>query len=144
MKKQNIFVLMIGLFFLFTFVTCKNPFKSETKKELIKVLVNDYFNNESLGKWIFFWNGKNKDGKFIAPGKYIYIMEAHNFQDQDFVSAEEGGVNEENDQSRFEPGFWYDFELGQAFPNPFPIKSGVNIPVIISEAGTVKISIYRN
>ena len=74
MKKQNIFVLIIGLFFLLAFVTCKNPFKSETKKELIKVLVNDYFNNESLGKWIFFWDGKNKDGRDVANGVYYGVV----------------------------------------------------------------------
>jgi hypothetical protein len=144
MQKRLALIYLMTLCLFFVLTTCKNPFKSETKKELIKVLVNDYFNNESLGKWVFFWNGKNKDGKFVSPGKYIYIMEAHTFQDQDFVTAEAGGVNEENDQSHFEAGFWYDFELGQAYPNPFPIKSGVNIPAIISEAGTVKISIYKN
>jgi hypothetical protein len=140
MKKILAAVLALSLIF----VTCKNPFKSETKKELVKVLVNDYFGEEGLGKWVFFWDGKYSNGKFIKPGKYIYIIEASNFQDQDFVNAEDGGKNEENDQRHFEAGFYYDFELGQAYPDPFLIKSGVNIPVIISEAGRVKISIFKD
>jgi len=144
MNKYSNLLFSIAFCLLLLTSACSNPFKSETKKEAIKVLVNEYFDDEELGKWIFYWDGKNSKGKYITPGKYIFAMEARNFQDQDFVTAEEGGIDGENNKADFEPGFWLDFELGQAFPNPFPIKSGVNIPVLISEPGKVKISIFKD
>ncbi|MBN1999531.1 hypothetical protein JW935_18400 [candidate division KSB1 bacterium] len=111
---------------------------------MIRKLIYDYFSEDDLGKWIFFWDGKNDKGNYIEPGKYIYVLEIGRFSDQDFVLAEDGGKNESNNQGHFEPGFWNDFELGRAFPDPFKIRDGVNIPVFLSEAGTVRLTIYQD
>ncbi len=142
MKKTYFYLPAILVFLLF--ISCENPFKEDTKKELVRKLVHDYFGTDDMGKWTFFWDGKNEKGKYIGPGKYIYVLEIKRFSDQDFVVAEEGGKNESNDQRRFEPGFWHDYELGRAFPDPFKIRDGVNIPVLLSEPATVKLSIYKD
>ena len=124
------------------FVGCKNPLKEEKKKETTRVLVHDHFNE--AGKYIVFWDGKDKNDKWINAGKYIYLMEVKDFQDQDFVTAQAGKADKNVDESHYEFGFYHQFELGQAYPNPFKIQSGVNIPFIVSEPATIKITIYKD
>jgi hypothetical protein len=141
MSKKIVFSLFLLVLSLGS-MSCKNPLKEEKKKELIRVLIHDYF--DETGKWIFFWDGKDKNDKYINPGKYIYLLEIRDFQDQDFVTAIEGGKDELNDERRFEPGFWTYTELGEAYPDPFEIRSGVNIPVFLSQPATLKLSIYKD
>jgi hypothetical protein len=119
-----------------------NPFKEEKKKELVKVLVNDYLGE--TGRYVVYWDGKDKNGKYIFAGKYIYLLEVKDFQDQDFMTAEEGGRPGANNQEHFETGIWSNFELEPASPNPFKIKDGVNIPFLVSQPATVKISIFKD
>lgn len=137
------FNLLLCLFILGSFwLSCKNPFKDEPKKELVIILFDEYV--PETGKIYYYWDGKDKSGKYIKPGKYIYVMEAKTWQDQDFVMAQEGGKPDENNRARFEPGSWLYFELGTAEPNPFKILSGVTIPFTISTPSRVKISIYKD
>ena len=122
---------------------CKNPLKEEKKKELVRVLANDLF--EEMGKYVLFWDGMDKGGTPVSPGKYIIVFEIRDFQEQDFVMAEAGKAKEEIDESHYEFGFYHNHELGQPYPNPFKILSGVNIPIIVAEVpAAVKLSVYKD
>ncbi len=143
MKKVTslLLVAVAAASFLF-WTSCKNPFKEEKKKELVRVLVNDYL--VDVGRYIYYWDGKDKNGKYITPGRYIYLMEVRDFQDQDYVTAQAGGKIGANNQEHFETGFWNSFQLEPAYPNPFKIQEGVNIPFLVSKPATVKISIFKD
>jgi len=139
MKKFiNIFILFLVIL---SVISCKNPFKEEKKKEPVIILLHEYL--EESGKYIVYWDGKDENGKYVQPGRYIYLMEVKTFQDQDVMTAEAGGKLGKNNEQHFEPGFWTDFELGHAYPDPFKILEGVNIPIIVSQPATVKLSIYK-
>jgi hypothetical protein len=138
MNKKYVFILLPLL------LCCKNPFKSEkADKERIIILMNNEYLSET-GRYVAFWDGKNSSGKYIVPGRYIILMEAGSFNDQNYVTAEEGGKNGDNNNQHLEPGFWNHYQLDNAFPNPFKIMSGVNIPFLAPQPGRVKITIYKD
>jgi hypothetical protein len=140
-KTKTMFVLAL---FALLMLQCKNPFKSDDpKKQRIIILINNEYLTDT-GRYVAFWNGKDSNGKYVAAGKYIILMEAKNFNDQNFVTAQEGGKNEDNNNQHVEPGFWSHYELEAAFPNPFKIQSGVNIPFLVPEIGRVRITIYKD
>ncbi len=123
---------------------CKNPFKSEEPtKQRIRILMNNEYLVDT-GRYVAYWDGKNSDGNYIAAGKYIVLLEAKDFNDQVYVTAEEGGKPGANNQQQVELGFYSRYALESPFPNPFKVLSGVNIPFLVPQAGRVKISIYKD
>ena len=142
MKTKLVCVIFITMFFGLVSIECSNPFKIEKKKELVLEFIDDYL--ADTGRYVFFWNGKDDKNEFVTPGKYIVLLEIKSWQDQEYVTAEEGGKERTNDQSRFEPGYWIDDDLQTPFPDTFFVKSGVNIPILLSKPGHVKISIYKD
>ena len=142
MKVKLVGVILIVLVVGIAAIKCSNPFKTEKKKELVLLFIDDYL--VDIGRYIFFWNGKDDKNEFVAPGKYIVLLEIKSWQDQEYVTAEEGGKERANDQSRFEPGYWLYDDLQTPFPDTFFVKSGVNIPILLSSPGHVKISIYKD
>jgi len=142
MKAKRIGVILVLLFVGLISVKCSNPFKTEKRKELVLEFINDYL--PDIGRYVFFWDGRDDKNSFVTPGKYIVLLEIKGWQDQEYVTAEEGGRERANDQSRFEPGFWIDDDLQTPFPDTFFVKSGVNIPILLSSPGHVKISIYKD
>ena len=143
MNKTTTILILVATVAAYLFgVSCKNPFKDEKKKELVRVLMNDYL--VDVGRYIYYWDGKDKNGKYITPGRYIYLMEVKDFQDQDYVTAQAGGKIGANNQEHFETGFWNSFQIEPAYPNPFKIQEGVNIPFLVSRPATVKISIFKD
>lgn len=142
MKKIPVCILLLLFVIAVAGPGCKNPLKEEKKKELVIILLHEYL--AETGRYIVYWDGKDKNGKYVQPGKYYYVMEVKSFQDQDVMVAEAGGKLGKNNEQHFEPGFWNDFELGQAYPNPFRILEGVNIPIIVSEPATVKLTIFKD
>lgn len=141
-RLTNILISILLTILFLSCLNCKNPFKEEKKKQEIIILVDDYLIES--GRYILFWDGKDKNKKYIEPGKYIVFLEIKDWQDQEFITAETGGKVGKNNKSRFEPGFWYSPDLEEPFPNPFQIKSGVNIPVLISEPSRVKLTIFKD
>jgi len=125
----------------FGILRCSNPADKEKERIVIRILVDDYL--EDTGRYVFYWDGKDKNRKYITPGKYIYAIQTKTFQDFDYFTAEAGGKEGENNEEHLEPGFWNDFELEKAYPDPFKIMSGVNIPFLLSEPAKVKITIYQ-
>ena len=123
-------------------INCSNPTEEEQKKTLILTLVDDYL--EGTGRYVFYWDGKDKDGKYIKAGRYIYEIQTKTFQDFDYFSAVDGGKEGQNNEEHFEPGFWNDYELEKAYPDPFKILSGVNISFLVSEPARVRIFIYQD
>ena len=71
-------------------------------------------------------------------------MEAGNFTDQFFMTAQEGGSGKLNDSTMIAPGVWYTYELWQNFPEPFKIRDGTNIPFQIGTPTRVKITIFKD
>lgn len=139
-KITSIIVILLAVL-IFT-GNCSNPFKEENKKELVLEFINDRF--DFPGRFILFWDGKDEKGNFVTPGRYIVLLEIKSWQDQEYVTVEEGGKDRANDQSRGEPGYWIDHDLQEPFPNPFRVQSGVNIPILLSSPSYVKISIYKD
>ena len=121
---------------------CKDPLGDDKKKPLVRTLLNESL--PQSGKYIVYWNGKDDNGEYITPGKYIIILEVRDLQDTDFVTAVGGGKPGENNEGNVIPGFYINSRLEPPYPNPFEILSGVNIPFIVHEAGGVKLEIYKN
>jgi len=142
--KVTVHVLAFFLALAAAVPGCKNPLEEESKKERVRVLVDDLF--EDIGKYVLFWDGRDSDGKPVPPGKYIIIFEVKDFQEQDFLTAEAGKASEEvRDPNSYTFGYYSNYELGQPYPDPFKILSGVNIPIYISHVpAPVKVSIYKD
>ena len=121
---------------------CSNPTEEEKKKTEIRLLVDDYL--EGTGRYVFYWDGKDKNGKFIKAGRYIYELQTKTFQDFDYFNAVDGGKEGKNNEEHYEPGFWNNFELEKAYPDTFEIMSGVNIPFLVSEPARVRVIIYKD
>ncbi len=136
--KTALFVALSAFFSL----TCENPLKEEKKKEPVRILVEDYL--DGAGKYIFFWDGKNTEGKFVSPGKYIYALEIKDWQDQDYVEALAGGKIGQNNEAHFEAFISNYDELLRAYPDPFQVQSGVNIPVVLKAPAFIELSIYKD
>lgn len=127
-------------------VSCKNPLKEEKKKEPVKDV---YYYQAPVGRYVYYWDGKNEDGNYITPGKYIIVMEVKNFQDQQTITALDGGKPGANDNGDlYFNEFYSDYELLVPEPDPFRIKEGVNIPFIVGNPEgatvTVKLAIYKD
>jgi hypothetical protein len=136
-QSRTYFLLLCLIGLLFS-VTCKNP----VSLDKIIILIDDYLIDG--GRYVFYWNGLDDDKKPVAPGDYIVVFEIKGWQEQESVTAIKGGQANENNQARFEPGFWQYNELQRPFPNPFKVLSGVNISILLSGASRVKITIYKN
>jgi hypothetical protein len=137
------YIISLFLFFAaFTTLNCDNPFKEDKKKEEIRILLDEYLSE--TGRYIMFWDGKDKNGKFVSPGKYIYLLEWRGNQDQAFVNVETGGKLEENNEGHFQPGTWMYTELQAAYPDPFKVRAGTNIPFLLSGPVHVKITIFKD
>ncbi|MBN1541168.1 hypothetical protein JW992_03410 [candidate division KSB1 bacterium] len=121
---------------------CKNPLAEEKKKPLVRELLNE--NLAELGRYIVYWDGKDKNGKYIEVGEYIVLLELNGYQEQDFVTAQIGGKPGFNNQGNLIPGFYDATHLETPFPDPFEILSGVNIPFTLHQPARVKLQIYAN
>ena len=134
------YILLIGSVALLT--SCKNPVKEDEKKELVR---REYLEAAPQGRHIYYWDGLDEDGNYITPGKYIILIEIKQFQDQVFVTAEDGGKPRKNDTGMYYfAEFYHAHQLLHAEPDPFKIKEGVNITILLSETATVKISMYKD
>ena len=140
LKKLSLFLMII--FVIVTTITCSNPFEEETLKEEVIVLLHEYLGES--GRYVIYWDGKDKNDKYISPGKYIYLLDIKGVQDQDYLRALEGGKPGENNEGHFEPGVWTHTELQPAYPDPFKVYAGINIPFLLSVPGTVKLTIYKD
>lgn len=121
---------------------CKNPLAEESEKVLVH---REIFYSAPMGRYVYFWNGKDRSGKYVAPGKYHVLLEVKDFQDQDFAYAVAGGKADDAESTWYYYNeFWHNNELGEIKPNPFPILSGVNITFILQGGATAKLSIYQD
>ena len=137
MAKRKVKRLIVAILATAALLSCKNPVAAER----VIILIDDYL--VESGRYIFYWNGKDDDKRYVEPGDYIIVLEIKDFQQQETVTAVKGGLPNENNQARFEPGFWQDHELQSPFPNPFKVQSGVNIPILLSGPARIKIVIYK-
>ncbi|HPM97291.1 MAG TPA: hypothetical protein PL021_04525 [bacterium] len=133
--------MLTGVFFFSTF-GCKNPFAEEKKKPLVRELLNEYL--AEPGRYIVYWDGKDKNGKYVEIGEYIVLLEFGNHQEQDFITAQVGGKPGFNNQGNFIPAFFVATHLETPFPDPFQLLSGVNLPFALHEPAQVKLQIYAN
>ncbi len=138
--RTTFLILLLGAALLS--IQCSNPFKSEEKKELVIHLVDDYF--PYTGRQIFYWDGRDKNKKYVEPGRYIVLLTIKDWQDQLYIEVEPGGKEDANNEEHLEPGFWANYELEPPYPDPFQVQSGVNIPVLISQPARIKIDIYKD
>lgn len=123
-------------------LNCKNPLKDEKKKQLV---IDHVFYSAPMGRHIFYWDGKDKNQKYISPGKYIVVMEVKQFQDQDtFIAQPDGKTRKNDDGIYYYNEIWNDYELLHPEPDPFKIKEGVRIPFLVSVPANVKISIFKD
>jgi len=120
---------------------CSNPAKEDSKKQRVRLLVDDVF--DETGRYTFYWDGKDDNKKYVEPGRYIYAMQTKEYDSWEYITVKAGGKTGVNNEEHFEPGFWNSFELEAAYPNPFELQSGANIPFLVSETARVKIIIYK-
>lgn len=142
-KKIVLLYFVSALVFLFA---CKNPLDEEKKKEPVRDV---YYTQAPIGRHIYFWDGKNEDGVFVAPGKYIIVMEVKGWQDQQTVVALEGGkLGANDDGDLYFNEFYSDYELLVPAPDPFKVKEGVNIAFLVGNpegsTASIKLSMYKD
>ncbi len=127
---------------VFLLLSCKNPLKEETRKILVH---EEIFYSAPMGRYVYYWNGKDLKNKYVTPGKYYILLEVKDFQDQDFINAVEGGKPGEGESTFYYYNeIWHTNELGEIKPNPFPILSGCTITFILNGTATAKLSIYKD
>jgi hypothetical protein len=141
MVLKKIFYFLFMIFSIAT-MQCSNPAKDEPQKERVRLLVDDTF--EDTGRYVFYWDGKDDNQKYVAPGKYIYAMQTKDYDSWDYITVNAGGKQGKNNEEHFEAGFWNNFELEDAYPNPFELQAGANIPFLVSEPARIKIIIYKD
>jgi hypothetical protein len=137
---KNIALALLAIAFIL--LQCKNPLSEDKKKLLVH---EEIFYSAPMGRYVYFWNGKDLNGKYVTPGKYDILLEIRDFQDQDFVNAVAGG-KQTDDESTFYyyNEIWHTNELGEIKPNPFPILSGCTITFILNGSATATLSIYKD
>ena len=145
-KKLTIYSVLLFIQVLLLFSACKNPLEEKKIKEPVRDV---YYTQAPIGRHVYFWDGKDEDGKFITPGKYIIVMEVKSFQDQQTVVALEGGKPEANDNGDlYFNEIYSDYELLVPAPDPFKIKEGVNITFLVGNpegsTASVKLSIFKD
>lgn len=138
---KNRYVIFSSIVLLCGLLCCSSPTKEENKKQRVRLLVDDVF--EETGRYVFYWDGKDDNKKYVKPGRYIYAMQTKEYDSWEYVTVNTGGKTGANNEEHFEPGFWHSFELEEAFPNPFELEAGTNIPFLVSEKARVKILIYK-
>lgn len=139
---KNVLYITMLLLAGVTALTCSNPLKeSQPEKTKIRLLVDD---NLGPGRWVFYWDGKNDNGELQAPGKYLYAMETKDYDQVSYMTAEDGGKENANNEEHFEAGIWFDYELQDSYPEPFKIRAGVNIPFLVKETARIKITIFKD
>ena len=132
--------ISLGILAVLIMLSCKNPLAEETRKKLVH---QEKF--YEMGRYIYFWNGKDLNGRFVTPGKYHILLEVRDFQDQDYVIAIEGGKQGDKESSYYYYNeIWHNNELGRIEPNPFFIKDGCTITFILNGTATAKLSIYQD
>lgn len=145
-KKQNfrgsfLWAAVLTLLLL----ACKGPADSGGDKEKVITLIDrEYFQG---GRYGVFWDGKNSKKEYIAPGNYLYQLDAPGFIRAKRMTAIAGGKTEENLKYAYfevEPGIWATFELGDSEPEPFQIQAGVVIPVQVKGEWTqISVTIFK-
>jgi hypothetical protein len=144
-KRLKLYKLGIILA-LALFAFCKNPLEEEKKKEPVRDV---YYTQAPIGRHIYFWDGKDENGTFVSPGKYIIVMEVKHWQDQQTVIALAAGKPGANDDwDLYFNEFYSDYELLVPEPDPFKVQEGVNIGFLVGNpeetAASVKLSIYKD
>ena len=133
MKKQRVVILLFLIFI--AFISCFGPENEGNKKKVVELLDREYL---AGGRWGLYWDGKNSDGKYISPGKYLYQLQANGFDRVKEMNAIEGGKEGfYRDSLFFHPGYWATFDLDDSYPEPFEIKAGVIIPFQVKGDGAV-------
>jgi len=142
LPKIRAIIFLFFLAALCVFWHCKNPLAEDQKKPLV---LEEYFYSAPMGRYVYYWDGKDQNGKYITPGRYIVLIEVKGWQDQDYVQAVEGGkVGAEDPGIYYYPEFWSTVELGEIKPNPFKIYAGCTITFIHNGSGTVRLAIYKD
>ncbi|HNW60529.1 MAG TPA: hypothetical protein PKI62_12690 [bacterium] len=138
--RRTLALLLLGALLLPLLAGCKNPLSDKKNKKLVH---EEIF--YGMGRYVYFWNGKDLDDKYVTPGKYYVVLEVKDFQDQDYVTAIKGG-----EESGRESGFyyyneiWLTNELGKIEPNPFKIEEGCTITFVLNNDATSKLLIYQD
>ncbi|OPZ81229.1 MAG: hypothetical protein BWY77_00738 [bacterium ADurb.Bin431] len=121
---------------------CKNPLSEEKNKKLVHEAV---FYDAPMGRYVYFWNGRDLQNRYVTPGKYYFVLEVKDFQDQDYVTAVEGGKQSDAESSYYYYNeIWHTNELGKIEPNPFPIMAGCTVTFILNGSAAAKLSIYQD
>jgi len=145
MKKWPWTIFLLS--FIVVSLSCGNPLNPNDQEPkmrlLVRMLVNDRYIDEP-GRYVFFWDGKNDRGEFLSKGVYHFEMKFNELNFHVSCTALEDGEERSNYDAQFELGTVFATELEVPYPNPFHIKSGVNVPVILSESGNLTITIYKD
>lgn len=147
MKKQYWGTELLVLVALaLAFLSCKGPTDSAGEKvKVITLIDREYLQG---GRYGIFWDGKNSKKEYIAPGTYLYQLEAPGFIRAKRMTAIAGGKTEENLKYAYfevEPGVWATFELGDSEPEPFQIQAGVVIPIQVKGEWTqITLTIFKD
>lgn len=138
--------MLLLITILISSFACENPLKEEKTKPLVIEILD----NEPLdpGRYVVYWDGKNKDKEYIDPGTYIILLEIRGDQDQDFVNAVPGGKPGENNKYdtfvHYQVGYYPFDHLEAPDPDPFQVFSGVTLPFVLHNGGNVSLSIFKD
>ncbi len=139
-RISSILLLLLGTALLSA--GCKNPLAEKNNKKLVHEAL---FYDAPMGRYVYFWNGRDLQNRCVTPGKYYFVLEVKDFQDQDYATAVEGGKQSDAKSSYYYYNeIWHTNELGKIEPNPFPIMAGCTVTFILNGSAAAKLSIYQD
>jgi hypothetical protein len=117
---------------------CSDPLSEEEKAAIVTTIVSGPFES---GEYVIFWDGTNDQGGTVRAGTYYARLWSRDFTHQIQMTALEGGKTGVNDSSFVAPGFQPITKLLQNHPEPFPIRSGTNIPFTLASSASIELTI---
>ncbi|HDQ44828.1 MAG TPA: hypothetical protein ENN17_04905 [bacterium] len=126
------------------FFSCSDPLSDRDKRTLVRTLIEGSIDP---GKYVIFWDGRDKQREWVAPGEYVCKFWTRDYGQQIEMKALAGDPDRPprlNDSTLVAmPPVPLHFLLEKNRPDPFHVNEGTNIPFDIPYRAAVRLTIHR-
>ena len=125
-------------------LSCSDPLSEEDKDTLVRTLIEGSIDP---GKYVIFWNGKDKNKNLLGGGNYICKFYTRDYGDEIELTALPVDSSRRivyNDSTLIAmPPIPLHFVLEQNRPDPFYINEGTNIIFDVPYRASILLTIHR-